>query len=179
MDVYVFLANINSISYTRKSFIFLSIHFSRKTRTICIVVLRSRISYDIIVNTPTANKITSASVNVGSNQYSSINSQVVQVSQNVKSSSSSTTTTVSHSSSSTLKLLSVSIQVAHDPISRGSTQTVFVKASDSFSILSNRPSGALGVLTIIMYGFDFAMYLSETSLASACSPVGKKSASSN
>jgi len=34
-------------------------------------------------------------------------------------------------------------------------------------------------LTITMYGFDFAMYLSETSLASACCPGGKKSASSN
>jgi hypothetical protein len=83
--------------------------------------------FEIIVNAPTANKITSASLNVGSNQYSSINSQVVQVLPNVKSSS---TTKVSHSSSSTLKLLSISIRVAHDPISRGSVQTVFVKVSD-------------------------------------------------
>jgi hypothetical protein len=96
--------------------------------------------FDIIVNAPTANKITSASVNVGSNQYSSINSQVVQVSPNVKSSSSATTT-VSHSSPSTLKLLSVSIKVAHDPISRGSEQTVFVKVSDNGN--SSKPvSGA-------------------------------------
>src|ERR687883_2066799 len=51
--------------------------------------------------------------------------------------------------------------------------------SDSFSILSNNPSGAFGVDTITIYGFDFAMYLSETSLASACCPGGKKSASSS
>ena len=31
-------------------------------------------------------------------------------------------------------------------------------SSDSFSILSNKPSGALGVETITIYGFDFAMY---------------------
>src|ERR1044071_6740470 len=49
----------------------------------------------------------------------------------------------------------------------------------SFSIRSNKPSGAFGVLTITMYGFDFAMYLSDTSLASCCCPGGKKSASSN
>src|SRR5919197_4940131 len=53
-------------------------------------------------------------------------------------------------------------------------------SSDSFSILSNKLSGALGVDTITIYGFDFAMYLSDTSLASACCcPGGKKSASSN
>ena len=46
--------------------------------------------FEIIVNAPTANKITSASLNVGSNQYSSINSQVVQVLPNVKSSSTTT-----------------------------------------------------------------------------------------
>jgi hypothetical protein len=97
--------------------------------------------FEIIVNAPAANKITSASLNVGSNQYSSINSQVVQVSPSVKSSSSSTTTTISHSSSSNLKLLSVSVRVAHDPISRGSTQTVYVKVSDKGN--SNKPvSGA-------------------------------------
>jgi hypothetical protein len=38
---------------------------------------------------------------------------------------------------------------------------------------------ALGVDTITIYGFDFAMYLSETSLASCCCPGGKKSASSS
>ena len=31
--------------------------------------------------------------------------------------------------------------------------------SGSLSILSKRPSGALGVLTITIQGFDFAMYL--------------------
>jgi hypothetical protein len=103
--------------------------------------------FDIIVNTPTANKITSASVNVGSNQYSSINSQVVQVSPNVK--SSSTTTTVSHSSSSTLKLLSISIRVAHDPISRGSTQTVFVKVSDKGN--SSKPVSGANVDGKVIY----------------------------
>jgi hypothetical protein len=52
-------------------------------------------------------------------------------------------------------------------------------SSDSFSILSNKPSGAFGVDTITIYGFDFAMYLSLTSLASCCCPGGKKSASSS
>src|ERR671931_374540 len=52
-------------------------------------------------------------------------------------------------------------------------------SSDSFSIRSNKPSGALGVDTITIYGFDFAMYLSLTSLASCCCPGGKKSASSS
>src|ERR671932_277914 len=52
-------------------------------------------------------------------------------------------------------------------------------SSASLSILSNNPSGALGVDTITIYGFDFAIYLSETSLASACCPGGKKSASCN
>ena len=87
--------------------------------------------FEILVNSPTASKINSTSVNVGSNQYSSINSQVVQVSPNVKSSSSSSTT-VSHTITGlhSPKLLSISIRVAHDPISRGSTQTVFVKVSD-------------------------------------------------
>jgi hypothetical protein len=37
----------------------------------------------------------------------------------------------------------------------------------------------LGVDTITIYGFDFAIYLSDTSLTSACCPGGKKSASSN
>jgi hypothetical protein len=75
-------------------------------------------------------------VNIDSNQYSSINSQVVQVSPNVKSSS---TTTTSHSSGSTLKSLSVSIRVEHDPISRGSTQTVFVKVYDNNKGNSSKP----------------------------------------
>src|SRR5919197_4047829 len=52
-------------------------------------------------------------------------------------------------------------------------------SSASFSILSNKPSGAFGVDTITIYGFDFAIYLSETSLASCCCPGGKKSASSS
>jgi hypothetical protein len=83
----------------------------------------------IITSGATANKITSALVNVGSTQYSSISSQAVQISPNTVSSS----TTVSHGSSlprTSLKSLSVSVRVAHDPISRGSEQTVFVKISD-------------------------------------------------
>jgi len=45
--------------------------------------------------------------------------------------------------------------------------------------MSDSPQyGAFGVLTITMYGFDFAMYRSLTSLASACCLGGKKSASS-
>src|SRR5919199_3268783 len=45
----------------------------------------------------------------------------------------------------------------------------------------NKPLGAFGVLTITIYGLDFAIYLLETSLASACCccPGGKKSASSS
>jgi hypothetical protein len=45
--------------------------------------------FEIIVNAPTVNKITSASLNVDSSQYSSINNQTVQVVQNVNSSPSS------------------------------------------------------------------------------------------
>src|SRR5919197_5445328 len=51
-------------------------------------------------------------------------------------------------------------------------------SSDSFSILSNNPSGELGVDTITMYGSDFAIYLSDTCLTSSCSPFLKKSPSS-
>src|SRR5919199_1454356 len=51
-------------------------------------------------------------------------------------------------------------------------------SSDSFSTLSNKPSGAFGVDTITMYGSDFAMYLSLTCLTSSCSPFLKKSPSS-
>jgi hypothetical protein len=50
---------------------------------------RQTAPFDIVVNTPTINKITSALVNVDSNQYSSINSQAVQISPKVSSSSSS------------------------------------------------------------------------------------------
>ena len=46
------------------------------------------------------------------------------------------------------------------------------------SIFSNRPSGALGVLTITMYGSDFAIYRSDTCLTSSCSDFRKKSDSS-
>jgi hypothetical protein len=88
----------------------------------------------IITSGATANKITSALLNVDSNQYSSVSSQIVQVSTNVKSSSSSSTI-VSHTTTGPpphpSKSLSISIRVAHDPISRGSTQTVFVKVSDN------------------------------------------------
>ena len=77
--------------------------------------------FEIIVNAPAGNKITSASLNVDSEQYSSINSQVVQVSPNVQFSSS--TTTVSNPSVSHLKSLSISIRVA-DPITRESVQTI-------------------------------------------------------
>ncbi|HJT49956.1 MAG TPA: FxLYD domain-containing protein [Nitrososphaeraceae archaeon] len=85
----------------------------------------------IVTHDSTASKITSALVDVGSTQYSSISSQAVQISPNALSSS----TTVSHGSSPpqtspSLKSLSVSIHVAHDPISRGSTQTIDVKVSD-------------------------------------------------
>jgi hypothetical protein len=80
-------------------------------------------------------------LNVDSNQYSSINSQVVQISPNIMSSSS----TVSHGTTGPtnppLKSLSVSIQVAHNHISRGSTQTIGVKVSDKSN--SSKPvSGA-------------------------------------
>src|ERR687887_2118179 len=51
-------------------------------------------------------------------------------------------------------------------------------SSDSFSILSNKPSGAFGVDTITINGSDFAMYLSLTCLTSSCSPFLKKSPSS-
>ena len=47
------------------------------------------------------------------------------------------------------------------------------------SIFSNRLSGALGVNTMTIHGFDLAMYLSLTTLASCSCPMGKKSASSN
>jgi hypothetical protein len=49
----------------------------------------------------------------------------------------------------------------------------------SFFILSNKPSGAFDVDTITIYGFDFAMYLSETCLASCCYPRKKAASSSN
>jgi hypothetical protein len=106
--------------------------------------------FEIIVHAPTADKITYASVNVGSNQYSSINSQVVQVSPNVKSSSSSSTTTkVSHSSIPILKSLSVSIRVAHDPISRGSMQTISVKVSEKSN--SSKPISGANVNGRVVY----------------------------
>jgi hypothetical protein len=83
----------------------------------------------IVTHAGTASKIASALVNVGSTQYSSISSQAVQISPNTVSSS----TVVSHGSSPpsspSLKSLSVS-HVAHDPISRGSEQTISVKVSD-------------------------------------------------
>jgi hypothetical protein len=85
----------------------------------------------IVTHATSANKITSALVNVGSTQYSSISSQAVQISPNTLSSS----TTVSQGSSPpqtspSLKSLSVSLHVAHNTISRGSTQTIDVKVSD-------------------------------------------------
>jgi hypothetical protein len=52
-------------------------------------------------------------------------------------------------------------------------------SSGCFSILSNKPSGVYGVDTITIKGSDFAMYLSETCRTSSCSPLRKKSASSN
>jgi hypothetical protein len=101
--------------------------------------------FEIIVNAPTANEITSASLNVDSNQYSSINSQVVQVLlQNVKSSS-SWSTTVSHRTTGppgpSGKSLSISILVAHDQVACGSTQTVYVTVNEKNN--SSKPvSGA-------------------------------------
>jgi hypothetical protein len=54
------------------------------------------------------------------------------VSPSVKPSSSTTVPhTTTGSPSPSLKSLSISVRVAHDPISRGSTQTVFVKVSDN------------------------------------------------
>jgi hypothetical protein len=96
----------------------------------------------IVTHASTASKITSALVKVGSTQYSSTSSQAVQISPNTVSSS----TTISHgssphSSSTSVKSLSVSIHVAHDPISRGSEQTIFVKVSEKVN--SSKPvSGA-------------------------------------
>jgi hypothetical protein len=92
----------------------------------------------IVTHASTTNKITSALVNVGSTQYSSISGQAVQISSNRVSSS----TTVSHGSSPPpLKSLSVFIHVAHEPISRGSTQTIDVKVSEKSN--SSKPvSGA-------------------------------------
>ena len=43
---------------------------------------------------------------------------------------------------------------------------------------SKKLSGALGVDTITIQGFDLAMHLSDTSGASCCCPGGKNSASS-
>jgi hypothetical protein len=84
-----------------------------------------------VTHATSANKITSALVNVGSTQYSSISSQPVQISPNTVSSS----RTVSQGSSPpqtspSLKSLSVSLHVAHNTISRGNTQTIDVKVSD-------------------------------------------------
>jgi hypothetical protein len=85
-------------------------------------------------------------LNVDSEQYSSINSQVVQVSPNVQ--SSSLTTTVSNPSVSHLKSLSISIRVA-DPITRGSVQTIGVKVSDKTN--SSKPVSGANVNVKVIY----------------------------
>jgi hypothetical protein len=48
-----------------------------------------------------------------------------------------------------MKLLSISIRVAHDPISRGSVQTVFVKVSDGGN--SSKPVSGVDVNGKIRY----------------------------
>lgn len=75
---------------------------------------------------------------------------MVQVSPSVKPSSSTTVPhTTTGSPSPSLKSLSISVRVAHDPISRGSTQTVFVKVSDNGN--SSKPISGSNVDGKIIY----------------------------